>query len=109
MVTIEDQIVGFGLLWPFNKLSTFKETCEITYFIEPKHTNNGLGKKLLDILEFEAQKSGIKSILANISSRNVASINFHLKYGFQECGRLKQIGKKFNQYFDVVWMQKFIS
>jgi phosphinothricin acetyltransferase len=109
VVTSKEKIIGFGLLRPYTTLTTFKETGEITYFIDPGHTNKGLGKQLLDLLEDEASKFGIKSILANISSLNDASINFHLKYGFQECGRFNKIGKKFNQKFDVVWMQKFIS
>ena len=107
VATSGEQIVGFGMLHSYSKLTTFKETSEITYFIDPQHTQKGLGRKLLEILEKDARKMGIKSILANISSLNTASLNFHLKYGFEECGRFKQIGKKFNKSFDVVWMQKF--
>lgn len=109
VVVFGDQIVGFGLLQPYSQLTTFQDTCEITYFIDPQHTQKGLGRNLLELLEKDARKMGIKSILANISSLNSASLNFHLKYGFEECGRFKQIGKKFNQQFDVVWMQKFLT
>jgi len=109
VIEYNNQIIGFGVLRPYSKLATFKESCEVTYFIDPQHTQKGLGKKLLEILENDARKMKIKSILANISSLNVASINFHLKYGFKECGRFIQIGKKFNKSFDVVWMQKFLS
>ena len=108
VATSGEQIVGFGMLHSYSKLTTFKETCEITYFIDPQHIQKGLGRKLLEILENDARKMGIKSILANISSLNVPSLNFHLKYGFQECGHFKQIGKKFGKPFDMVWMQKFL-
>jgi phosphinothricin acetyltransferase len=51
----------------------------------------------------------MKSLLANVSSRNEASLNFHLKNGFVECGRFKDVGTKFGEYFDVVWLQKFLE
>jgi phosphinothricin acetyltransferase len=55
-----------------------------------------------------AGEKGITSILAGISSLNSASIAFHKKQGFQECGRFLKIGRKWGQDFDVVWMQKMI-
>jgi phosphinothricin acetyltransferase len=48
----------------------------------------------------------ITSLLANISSRNRQSLEFHLRNGFRECGRFLKVGHKFGEAFDVVWMQK---
>ncbi|MBN2174231.1 MAG: N-acetyltransferase [Bacteroidales bacterium] len=103
-----EKLIGFGLLRPYYKLSTFKHTVEITYFILPDYTMKGLGSKLLNLLEEDARKLGIESILANISSQNPQSINFHMKYGFVQCGRFEKVGKKFGKSFDVIWMQKFL-
>jgi phosphinothricin acetyltransferase len=61
-----------------------------------------------DILLHEAAERKISSILAGISSLNSASVAFHKKRGFQECGRFQKIGRKWGQDFDVVWMQKII-
>ncbi|MCB2220133.1 MAG: GNAT family N-acetyltransferase [Bacteroidetes bacterium] len=109
VVRVGDRFAGFGLLRPYSILPTFDETAEITYFILPDFIQKGIGKELLDILESEGKKIGIKHILANISSLNLASLNFHLKFGFNEVGRFRQIGKKFGKNFDVVWMQKSLS
>jgi len=99
-------IIGFCLLRPYNPFPVFKETAEISYFIKKEYTGNGIGKKALDKLEESAKKMGIKTILADISSENHDSINFHQKNGFKQCGAFTKIGKKFNQYFDVIWMEK---
>lgn len=104
----KNKVIGFGLLRPFYHTDTFRRSAEITYFILPEYTNKGLGKQFLDILEKEGKERGIDTILANISSKNEQSLNFHLKYGFKECGRFIKVGKKFNEDFDVVYMQKFI-
>ncbi len=109
--TIKDQnekLLGFGMLRAFNPIPTFSHTAEITYFIDKDHTGKGLGKTLLEFLEKQGREKGITTLLADISSLNTGSINFHKKNGFVECGRLKKIGKKNGQVFDTVWMQKML-
>lgn len=101
-------LIGFGLLRSHNPMPTFSQTAEITYFIRPEHTGKGIGKKLLEYLEEEGKKRGITNILANISSLNPGSINFHKKNGFIECGRFKSVVRKKGQLFDSVWMQKML-
>src|SRR5512142_900693 len=45
------RLLGFGLLRPHNPLPTFAHTAEITYFLAPDHTRQGLGTRLLQTLE----------------------------------------------------------
>lgn len=103
-----NEIIGFGFIHSYSPFSVFKETAEISYFIKEEATGQGIGKKILEYIESEAKKQNISSILASISSLNEGSINFHAKNGFKECGRFINIGKKFDRYFDVVWMQKIL-
>lgn len=102
----DDEIVGFCFLRPYMPHTTFNETAEITYFIKDQFTGKGLGKLALEKLEEGAKASGIKYILASISSENLYSISFHMKNGFQECGRFGKIITKNGKQFDIVWMQK---
>ncbi|KYC52724.1 MAG: Acetyltransferase (GNAT) family protein [Candidatus Methanofastidiosum methylothiophilum] len=102
----KDEVIGFGFIHSYSPFSVFKEAAEISYFIKEESTGQGIGKKTLDYIESEAKKLNISTILASISSLNEGSINFHTKNGFKECGRFLKIGKKFDRYFDVVWMQK---
>ncbi|MDQ7821633.1 MAG: N-acetyltransferase family protein [Candidatus Eremiobacteraeota bacterium] len=101
--------VGFALLRPYHPASTFTRTAEIGYFILPSFTGKGAGTKALHYLVREAEALGVDTIVASISSRNEESIRFHLKNGFTECGRLRRVGRKFGEDFDVVWMQKRIQ
>jgi L-amino acid N-acyltransferase YncA len=100
------KIVGFCFLRAYNPFSTFRETAEITYFLEKDEVGKGIGKKALEKLEGDAKKIGIKRLLADISSENQQSITFHKKNGFKECGRFLKVGKKNGENFDVVWMEK---
>ena len=103
------EIVGFAFLHPYHLADSFSKTAEITYFILPDHTGKGLATKILNLFISIGKKQGIMNLLANISSLNEGSINFHKKNGFVECGRFKNIGHKFNKDFDVVWMQLNIN
>jgi L-amino acid N-acyltransferase YncA len=102
------RVIGFGMLRVHNRLATFSQVAEITYFIRPEHTGKGVGTCILEYLIEEAKKKNITSILASISSRNERSIAFHEKNGFRECGRFQNIGIKRGEVFDVVWMQRML-
>jgi len=105
----DGKIVGFCFLRAYNPFPVFKETAEITYFLEKNEIGKGIGKEALNKLERKAKKIGIKKLLANISSENITSIEFHKKNGFKECGRFHSIGKKKDKHFDIVWMEKTLS
>nr|WP_321349358.1 N-acetyltransferase family protein [uncultured Methanoregula sp.] len=100
--------VGFGLLRPHNPMPAFHRTAEITYFIRPESTGNGLGSLMLGHLQACAKERGITTLLASISSLNEGSIRFHGHHGFVECGRFSQVAEKKGIVFDTVWMQKFL-
>lgn len=104
----QEKVIGFCILNSYNSLSTFSESAKTMYFIDKEYTGKGIGTLVLNKLEDEAGKKGIKKLLANVSSENVNSIKFHQKNGFFEYGRLKDIGKKFGRYFSILWMGKEI-
>lgn len=104
----EGRALGFAMLRPHNPIPSFSKSADITYFIAPEHTNQGIGKAMQIRLINDAREKGITSILASISSLNTKSLNFHTKQGFQECGRFQKVGRKWGQDFDVIWMQKMV-
>lgn len=102
------QVMGFGMLRAHNPMPTFAQTAEITYFVKPGCTGQGIGRQMLEHMIGEARRKDITTILASISALNEGSIRFHAKNGFVECGRFRQVGRKKGQVFDVVWMQRMV-
>jgi fatty-acyl-CoA synthase len=102
-------LVGFAFLHRYDVASSFDRTAEVSYFIAPDHTKKGQGKRLLEKLVDDAKAMGITTLLANLSSRNEASLAFLSKHGFTECGRFRGIGQKMGVEFDVVWMQRALQ
>jgi L-amino acid N-acyltransferase YncA len=105
----DGQVMGYGMLRPYHFASTLKRTSELTYFLKHEYTHQGIGNALLAFLVSEAQKLGVDNLTASVSSLNPASIAFHIKNGFHECGRFRRVGTKFGQDFDVIWFQRHLA
>lgn len=109
VLEIENKIAGFALLRNYLPYENFRHTGQLTYFIKPEYTNKGFGTILLNKLVEDAIKMGINIFIVHLSSLNEQSLNFHKKHGFIECGRLTDIAMKFDNYFDIIFMQKKIE
>jgi len=105
-IRAEGRTVGFILLRAYHWAATFRKTAEVTYFLKPEHTGQGAGAHALELVSEAARKMGIENLIATVSSRNEPSLQFHRHAGFQSCGRLRSVGTKFGQDFDVVLFQK---
>jgi L-amino acid N-acyltransferase YncA len=105
---VSGEVVGFAFLRPYHFADSFRRTAEITYFIMPEHTRQGLGTAILQRFCRQSREMGLDSILAPVSSLNPVSLDFHHKNGFRECGRFLKVGRKWGEDFDVVWLQKHL-
>ena len=104
-----DTLIGFGFMGVYNPYSTFKKTATVNYFISSDYVNRGLGKQLLSLLEEDAKTMGFDNLIAEISTENTPSLNFHAKNGFRHCGTLVDVGFKFGRKFGIVYMQKSVA
>jgi len=104
----EGTVVGFAVIRPYHYADTLRRTAEAIIFILPEHTRQGLGGRILKQLEADARAHGVDTLLGCASSRNEQSIAFQKAHGFAECGRFQRVGRKFNEDFDFVWLQKFL-
>ena len=102
----DGRLRGFALLRPHIPWPTSSHVAEITYFVAPDSTGQGIGSKMLADLETRAQDRGIRTILASIASLNETSLAFHRKHGFVEVGRFRNVVIKRGTSFDTIWMQK---
>ena len=99
-------IVGFGSVRPMLPFPAFQGAGLLSYFVAPGHTGRGLGTRLLEQRADDARAKGCTTLVANVSSRNAASLAFHAARGFSEVGRLRSVGVKFGESFDLVWLQR---
>jgi L-amino acid N-acyltransferase len=102
-------VVGWGALGSFRTAYTLAGTLEDSVYVHHDFHRRGIGARLLTELIAAARRVGLRSILANISADQTPSIRLHEKFGFRKMAHLRQVGWKFNQWFDAVYFQLLLA
>ena len=107
--TCSKKIAGYADYAAFRQITGFKHTVEHSVFIHPAFNRQGLGQALMLTLIQHAQQNHIHIMVAAIDDENKASILLHEKLGFIQSGYMAQVGEKFGQWRNLVWMQRILE
>lgn len=111
-----DVIVGYAYAGAFVGRKAYDWSCEMTVYIEKNVRKCGLGRKIYEALEKELYKMGIVNLYACVGcpdeddeflTKN--SIEFHDRMGYSIVGKFHKCGYKFDRWYNIVWMEKFIG
>jgi len=101
------RILGFAYCNWFKPRPAYRFSAEDSIYLAPEALGRGLGNALLAELCLQAQRQGVRKLIAVIGdSANQASIGVHRRLGFQPVGVLSSCGWKFDRWLDVVLMDK---
>lgn len=109
VVELDDQVCGFATYAPFRSGPGYARCREHTIQLAPDARGQGGGQALMTALEGVARAEGVHVLVAGISSANPSAIAFHTALGFNEVGRMPEVGFKWGQFLDLVLMQKILS
>lgn len=102
---VDGQVAGWGSLSPFRSRRGYLRTVENSIYIRHDMHRRGLGRAILIDLMARARAAGHHAFLACISGEQTASIRLHEVQGFERVACLKEVGFKFDQWLDVVYLQ----
>jgi phosphinothricin acetyltransferase len=105
---LEGYVAGYACLSEFRSKEGYKNTCELSVYIDPEYHNRGIGNQLMGYILGMGKEIGFHVIMSGITSDNEVSIKMHEKYGFELCGHMKEVGFKFGRYLDCLFYQLFI-
>jgi phosphinothricin acetyltransferase len=111
VVVAEDDdgtVTGFASLSSYRSRPAYSTTVEDSVYVHRDHQGRGVGGLLLTELIEVATSHGFHSCMARIVGGHEASIGLHQKVGFVVVGTEREIGRKFNQWLDVVVMQRML-
>jgi phosphinothricin acetyltransferase len=102
-------IVGWGSLHTFRNKPGYRLTVENSVYVHPDHQREGIGSAiLLDQID-RARGAGLHAIIAGVDAEQLPSLALHYKHGFREVGRFTQIGRKFDRWLDVIFMELLLE
>jgi len=104
------QIIGFAYCNWFKLRPAYRYSAEDSIYLSPEVQRCGLGRALLTELAARAEAAGVRKLIAVIGdSANASSIGVHRSVGFEHVGVLTACGWKFDQWLDVVLMEKVLG
>jgi L-amino acid N-acyltransferase len=103
------RVVGWSALNRYHDRKGYRFTVENSIYIAPDYRGQGIGAKLLAPLVESMRKLGLHAIIAVIDGENEASIRLHRRFGFEQVGRFREVGYKFNRWLDVVYMELIVT
>ncbi|MDD2924128.1 GNAT family N-acetyltransferase [Rhodoferax sp.] len=105
-----DTVLGFAYCNWFKPRPAYRYSAEDSIYIASQAMGTGLGRALLGELSTQAERVGIRKLIAVIGdSGNTGSIGVHRAAGFEHVGILKSCGWKFDRWLDVVMMEKALG
>ncbi|WP_409294544.1 N-acetyltransferase family protein [Peribacillus sp. SCS-26] len=102
---IDGRAAGYCSLSPFRDKEAYRQTVEISIYIDAAYRGRGAAGRLMGAIIEKARSSGFHVIMAGITAGNDTSVEMHKKFGFQYAGCFREVGYKFDQWQDVLFYQ----
>lgn len=99
-------VVGWAGAGPFRDRAAYDTSVETSIYCANDAKSRGIGAAMYRVLLDALKNEDINRVLAGITLPNEASIKLHRKFGFTDVGVFTECGRKFNRYWDVVWMER---
>lgn len=100
------QAVGWACTRQFRERRAYDPSAETSVYLAPDVHRRGLGTQLYTRLFEAVAGEDIHRFIAGITLPNEASIALHERFGFTRVGVMREVGRKFGRYWDVLWMEK---
>jgi L-amino acid N-acyltransferase YncA len=102
-------VLGWGSLSRWGTRDAYRHTVEISIYVDAEQIGRGVGPALSEALLGEARRLGHHAVISQIVHENEASLKMAARHGFEHVGTLKQVGRKFDRWLDVVLMEYIID
>lgn len=99
-------VIGWGSLSPFHPRPAYRFTGEFSIYIASEFFRQGIGDLMLTHLCQRAEELEYHSLIGLITSSNLSSLALAKKHGFTKAGHYREVGWKFEQWLDVIVVQK---
>jgi phosphinothricin acetyltransferase len=102
-------VAAFGSYGTFREKPGYRYTVEHTVYVAPEYRRMGLGRAVVAELITLARAASLHAMIGGIDAANEGSLHFHRALGFVEAGRLHEVGHKFDQWLDIIFMELLLD
>jgi L-amino acid N-acyltransferase YncA len=102
-------VLGFASFGDFRPWPCYRHTIEHSVHVRAGARNRGVGRALIKALFPRAVALGKHIMIGGVDADNAASIHLHRKLGFEPVAHLREVGRKFDRWLDLVFLQRALS
>lgn len=102
------EVLGFASFGDWRAWPGYAATVEHSVHVRADVRRRGVGRSLLSVLPDRARAAGKHVILGGIDADNTPSLALHAALGFERVAHFHQVGRKFDRWLDLVFMQKIL-
>jgi phosphinothricin acetyltransferase len=97
---------GWATSSTFRTKPAYVRSVETTVYCDPAATGQGLGSALYGELLGVLGSEDAHRAYAGVALPNGASVALHERFGFHEAGTFREVGRKFDRWWDVRWYER---
>lgn len=112
---VDGRIAGYSYAHRFRERAAYNHCVEMTIYLDRDSRHSGVGEPLYRELERRLAAMGKRNLCASITWTDKEneylthdSIHFHEKMGYVKVAHFHECGRKFNRWFDMIWMEKIL-
>ena len=103
----DGDIVGYASSTCFKPRAAYNTSVETTIYMDPEHLGNGTGELLYGALVKQMiAEASVHRAYAGIAQPNESSMALHAAFGFNRAAHYREVGRKFDRYWDVIWLER---
>lgn len=106
---LQGTLLGFASYGPFRAYPSFRYTVEHSVYVSVAARRRGVARRLMRGLVQQAREESLHVMIGAIDAENHASLALHAALGFEPVGHLKQTGRKFGRWLDLVLVQRLLD
>ena len=110
-----ERIIGYAYAREFVGRAACSHCVEVSVYISHDSRRSGAGRALYEEMERLLRDRGILNVYASIAYADEEdaflthdSPAFHKRMGYREVARFHRCGFKFGNWYDLIWVEKFI-
>ncbi|MEE4361646.1 MAG: N-acetyltransferase family protein [Pseudomonadales bacterium] len=102
-------LLGYACSGALRPKAAYDRSVETSIYLDPAHCGQGHGRRLYGALLDLLAEAGVHRCYGVITAPNPASEQLHRSLGFQPIGRMSECGRKFDRWWDVIWMERTLG
>jgi phosphinothricin acetyltransferase len=102
-------VLGFASFGEFRAWPCYRHTVEHSVHVRADRRGRGVGRALVTALFPRAAELGKHVMVAGVDADNAASIALHERLGFERVARFREVGRKFDRWLDLVFLQRYLD